>query len=103
MGRLFTPDEERAGAHVAVLSYGLWQGRFGGDPHILGRTLSLSGGVSTVVGVLPHHVAYPERADEQLYVPLATVAAAHPVLTPPGFHADCRIIRRLHPRGLLEQ
>src|SRR2546426_1079535 len=29
MGRLFTPDEERAGAHVAVLSYGLWQGRFG--------------------------------------------------------------------------
>src|SRR2546427_5973360 len=49
MGRLFTPDEERAGAHVAVLSYGLWQGRFGGDPHILGKTLSLSGGVSTVV------------------------------------------------------
>ena len=39
LGRLFTPDEERAGAHVAVLSYALWQGRFGGDPHILGKAL----------------------------------------------------------------
>ena len=103
MGRLFTPDEERAGAHVAVLSYGLWQGRFGGDPHILGRTLSLSGGVSTVVGVLPHDVAYPEWADEQLYVPLATVAAADRVLTQRSFHADCRIIGRLKPGVMLEQ
>src|SRR5213592_4288136 len=41
VGRLFTPDEEKTGAHVAVLSYGLWRGRFGGDPHILGKTLSL--------------------------------------------------------------
>src|SRR5205823_569816 len=53
VGRLFTPDEEKTGAHVAVLSYGLWRDRFGGDPHILGTTLSLSSGVSTVVGVLP--------------------------------------------------
>ena len=102
-GRLFTPDEERAGAHVAVLSYGLWQGRFGGDPHILGKTLSLGGGVSTVVGVLPHDVAYPEWADEQLYTPIATVAAADRVLTQRGFHADCRIIGRLKPGVTLEQ
>src|SRR3989441_69848 len=103
MGRVFTPDEERAGAHVAVLSYGLWQGRFGGDPHILGKTLSLSGGVSTVVGGPPPDVAYPEWADEQLYVPLATVAAADRVLTQRGFHADCRIIGRLKPGVTLEQ
>src|SRR5437667_6380194 len=103
LGRLFTPDEERSGEHVAVLSYGLWQGRFGGDPHILGKTLSLSGGVSTVVGVLPHDVAYPQWADEQLYTPIATVAAVDRVLTQRGFHADCRIIGRLKPGVTLEQ
>jgi len=103
VGRLFTPDEEKTGAHVAVLSYGLWRGRFGGDPHILGTTLSLSSGVSTVVGVLPHDVAYPPWADEQLYMPIATVAATERVLTQRGFHADCRIIGRLKPGVTAEQ
>jgi len=103
MGRLFTPDEERAGTHVAVLSYALWQGRFGGDPHILGKTLSLSSGVFTVSGVLPHDVAYPPWANEQLYLPIATVAATERVLTQRGFHADCRIIGRLKPGVTAEQ
>src|SRR5207247_11057669 len=89
--------------HVAVLSYGLWQGRFGGDPRILGKTLSLSGGVSTVIGVLPHDVAYPPWANEQLYLPIATVAATERVLTQRGFHADCRIIGRLKPGVTAEQ
>src|SRR2546427_495820 len=103
LGRLFTPDEERAGAHVAVLSYGLWQDRFGGDPHILGMTLSLDAGVFTVIGVLPHDVAYPPWTDAQLYFPLATVAASDRVLTQRGFHADCRIIGRVKPGVSLEQ
>jgi putative ABC transport system permease protein len=97
LGRLFTPDEERSGAHVAVLSYGLWQGRFGGDAHILGRTLSLTAGVFTVVGVLPHDVTYPPWTDAQLYFPLTTVAATDRALAQRGFHADCRIIGRLKP------
>jgi len=103
MGRLFTPEEERAGTHVAVLSYALWQGRFGGDPHILGKTLSLTAGVFSVVGVLPHDVAYPPWANEQLYLPIATVAATERVLTQRGFHADCRIIGRLKPGVTAEQ
>src|SRR5438067_7197978 len=97
VGRLFTPDEEQSGAHVTVLSYDLWQARFGGDPAILGKTLSLTAGVFTVVGVLPHDVAYPPWATEQLYVPIATVAATDRALTQRGFHADCRIIGRLKP------
>jgi putative ABC transport system permease protein len=101
-GRLFTPDEERAGAHVAVLSYALWQARFGGDPHILGKTLSLTAGVFTVVGVLPHDMAYPPWASEQLYMPIATVAATDRALTQRGFHADCRIIGRLK-RGVTRE
>ncbi len=103
IGRLFTPDEEQSGAHVTVLSYDLWQARFGGDPAILGKTLSLTAGVFTVVGVLPHDVAYPPWAAEQLYVPIATVAATDRALTQRGFHADCRIIGRLKPGMTLEQ
>ena len=103
LGRLFTQDEERAGTHVAVLSYALWQSRFGGDPHILGKTLSLTAGVFTVVGVLPHDVAYPPWASEQLYMPIEAVAATDRALTQRGFHADCRIIGRLKPGVTREQ
>ncbi|PYP95598.1 MAG: ABC transporter permease, partial [Gemmatimonadetes bacterium] len=103
LGRLFTQDEERAGTHVAVLSYALWQSRFGGDPHILGKTLSLTAGVFTVVGVLPHDVAYPPWASEQLYMPIEAVAATDRALTQRGFHADCRIIGRLKPGVTHEQ
>ena len=52
-GRTFTADEDRpGGGHVAVLSYGLWQRRFGGDRQVAGKTISLSGMPYTVVGVL---------------------------------------------------
>ena len=52
LGRAFTADEDRPnGAHVAVLSYGLWQRRFAGDPQMAGKTISLSGVPYTVVGI----------------------------------------------------
>ena len=52
LGRGFTADEDRPnGPHVAVLSYGLWQRRFAGDPRMAGRTISLSGVPYAVVGV----------------------------------------------------
>ena len=53
LGRTFTAEEDRPhGVHVLVMSYGLWQRRFGGDPHITGTTILLSGTTYTVVGVL---------------------------------------------------
>ncbi len=52
-GRTFTADEDRpGGGHVAMLSYGLWQRRFGGDPRMVGKTISLSGSPYTVVGIM---------------------------------------------------
>lgn len=54
-GRLFTPEEDSApGAHpVALVSHALWQRRFGSDPKLVGRNLSISNVPLTVVGILP--------------------------------------------------
>ncbi len=53
LGRFFGPEEdrERGGSPYAVLSYGCWQNRFGGDPGIVGRTIRLNGLTYTVLGV----------------------------------------------------
>ncbi len=53
LGRVFTPEEQIDGKDfVIVLSYGLWQRRFGGDPDIIGKTVSLSGSPYIIVGVM---------------------------------------------------
>ena len=61
LGRTFTADEDRPGGpQVLVMSYGLWQRRFGGDPSILGKQVALGGGTYTAVGVLlPRLKLYP--------------------------------------------
>ncbi len=52
-GRFFAPEDEASRAPVAVLGYGYWQRRFGGDPGIVGRTLILNGAPLTTVGIAP--------------------------------------------------
>jgi putative ABC transport system permease protein len=71
MGRLFTDDETFEGkARVAILSYGLWQSVFAGDPGIIGRTVTLSGRTYDIVGVMPREFFFPGR-DVQLWLPVA--------------------------------
>ncbi len=54
LGRFFGPEDDRVGAPpVAVLGYGWWQRRFGGDPEVLGKTVELGGDLRTIVGVAP--------------------------------------------------
>jgi predicted permease len=65
LGRWFTQAEgEPGGPHVAVLSYGLWQRRYGGDPSILGRSITLYGVPTVVVGVMPADFAFPSASYE---------------------------------------
>jgi putative ABC transport system permease protein len=53
-GRIFQPEDGRAGAaRVAVISHDFWQKRFGGDPNVIGRPLTLSGEPVTLIGVMP--------------------------------------------------
>ncbi|HEX6647888.1 MAG TPA: ABC transporter permease [Pyrinomonadaceae bacterium] len=67
LGRFFTRDEDKPGANaVIVLSYGLWQRRFGGDPNILGREINL-GGKATVIGIMAPGFQYPISDDSQDY------------------------------------
>lgn len=63
LGRAFTEAEERAeGTPVAVLSHAFWQRRFGGDPQILSRSLTLGGKPFQVIGILPP-MSYPPDLD----------------------------------------
>ncbi|HEU0207376.1 MAG TPA: ABC transporter permease [Candidatus Udaeobacter sp.] len=73
LGRTFVPEDDRPGAHVMLLSYSLWQRRFGSDPSVIGRALTLNGESYTVVGVMPQFVQLPgfENRNDQLWVPIA--------------------------------
>ena len=52
-GRVFTAEEDQAGSNVVVLSNGVWRGRFGSDPNITGKPLTLEGTTYTIIGVMP--------------------------------------------------
>src|SRR4029450_166653 len=56
VGRTFTPDEDKTPGEklVAVLGYGEWQKRFGGDPSIVGRTMTINGQSFAIIGVMPN-------------------------------------------------
>ncbi|PYT94197.1 MAG: hypothetical protein DMG36_06050 [Acidobacteria bacterium] len=72
LGRTFTPDDDHSGApHVAIVSQGLWQGRYAGDPKIIGRNIAIGGEAYTVVGVMPGTFQFPLMGVANLWTPLA--------------------------------
>ncbi len=63
IGRAFQPGEDKPGApRVTMLTYGMWQRRFGGDPGIIGQSLTLNGDSYTVIGVLPASFQFALRS-----------------------------------------
>ena len=70
LGRTFLQEEMVPGSdRVVILSHGLWQRRFGGDPLVVGRAVRLNGEPWTVVGVMPDDFVFPTGT--QLWAPLA--------------------------------
>ena len=59
LGRGFTPDDEKAGSRVVLISHSLWATQFGADPAIVGHVMRLSGELYTVVGVMPSNFRFP--------------------------------------------
>ena len=73
IGRTFSLSEQQRGEHVVVLSYGLWQRRFGGMTNALGQTVDIDGKPATVIGVMPPSFQFPTR-DTQLWQPLSVAS-----------------------------
>jgi len=71
LGRALLPeDDQEVNENVVVLSYPLWQSRFGADREIIGRTITLNGRPHTVVGVMPAGFDFPD-AQTEIWRPMA--------------------------------
>ena len=68
VGRTFTTEEDQSTAQVALISYSLWQRRYGGEKSIIGRGILLDGVKTTVIGVMPREFFFRER-DVDYWVP----------------------------------
>jgi len=101
LGRNFSADEDRAGAErVVVLSHGLWQRRFGSDPAIIGKSLTLSGVSATVIGVMPRGFTFPVLNKSEIFTPAGPLLA-----TLKGCDRGCvilQVIAKLKPGVTLD-
>jgi predicted permease len=99
IGRGLSEEDEVIGQdRVVVLGHGLWERRFGGDPAIVGRTVTLDGEAHTVVGVMPAGFAYPW--DAELWLPLAF--SQEDLTTQRGAHY-LTVFARLRPGVTVEE
>ena len=77
LGRDFRATDDQPGAEkVAIISYALWRGDFGGAPDIVGRAVRLNGAPATIIGVMPKGFTFHYRED--LWVPLRSQFPALP-------------------------
>jgi putative ABC transport system permease protein len=98
LGRSFVADEDRPGANpVCIISNGLWQRRFGSDPALVGKQITMSGTSYTVIGVLPASYAYGTPTD--VFVPIGLSADE---MKERGSHPGIYAVARLKPGVTVE-
>jgi ABC-type antimicrobial peptide transport system permease subunit len=90
LGRGFTGED-----HVAILSYDCWRNLFAGDPRIVGRSITLGGVPSDVIGVMPRGFFFPNR-EVDVFIPPGN-------FTPDRVFYDSGVIARLRPGTSLQQ
>jgi predicted permease len=101
LGRDFQPEDDEPNHHVAILSHRLWKERFGGDPQIIGRVITLDNTAYTVVGVMPASFQYLlQRETPALWSTLAPMRESGTDSSSMADHRDAhflRVIARLKP------
>jgi putative ABC transport system permease protein len=71
IGRGFNRDDDSpSGPKVVMITYGYWQRKFGGDPSVIGRSITVDGKSQQIIGVMPKTFHFLDRADPALFLPL---------------------------------
>jgi len=101
VGRTFTAENEVNGQeHVALISYGLWERRFGGSPTVLGQTLALHSGPAEIIGVMPPGFTYPIGYDRSVELWTPYVAPSDELLSVAhGLSWYLQVVGRLRPQA----
>ena len=94
LGRLFVADDDKtSAARTTLLSHALWQEKFGGDPAIIGKTISLNGDSYSVIGVLPPGFEFFRKDD--LFIPLDVSLSRGRGDLGRGNHSGLNVLARL--------
>jgi predicted permease len=101
LGRGFGPEDDESHHHVVILSHSLWKERFGGDPQIIGRVITLDNSAYTVVGVMPASFQYLLQREAPAlwssFGPLRESATDSSTMTDQRDAHFLRVIARLKP------
>jgi putative ABC transport system permease protein len=98
LGRVFTEEEDDKSVRVVMISYGLWQRRFGGSPDIAGRRILLNDEPYEVIGVMPRAFYFLPSRDIDLWMP----ASFPPWMRKNFTWHDANIVARLKPGVTLQ-
>jgi putative ABC transport system permease protein len=100
LGRALVPDDNKPdSAPVVVISHTLWQRRYGADPNLIGRAMTLEGEQYTVVGIMPPDVYFPKDCDA--WTPLASDLQSASLAL--GGKIEVEVFARLKPGVTLKQ
>jgi putative ABC transport system permease protein len=103
LGRTFADNEDQTGRdQVAILTYGLWQQRFGGRSDVVGQSIRLDDQLLTVVGVLPRDFYFPLSEPVDLLMPLGKNEPVE-MLRADGMSFNRNVVARLKPGITLAQ
>ncbi len=106
LGRGFMPDEEKPGSRVVLISHALWASQFGLDKSVVGRRIRLSGGLYTVVGIMPSSFRFPvDQPQNGFWTTLALdddPSDPRPSVVKRGEHS-LAVLGRLKPGVTVEQ
>ena len=106
LGRSFTEAEDIGRQPVAILSDALWRRKFGGDPSVVGRSVSLDRRAYTVVGVMPSRFSFPDRGPSMNNIPaeiFVPISFSPGELRAFGSMYNNSVVARLKPGVTLQQ